>query len=128
MSREKMLSVSVVLLRVVAGLLFLQHGGQKLLGWFGGTAAGDLSTLILVAAILELVGGAAIVLGLMVRPVAFVLSGLMAVAYFMAHGNKAFWPIQNGGELAVLYTFIFLFFAAYGAGKWSLDALRHKES
>lgn len=120
-----MMRWSMFLLRVVAGLLFFQHGGQKLLGWFGG--GGDLPTLMMVAGVLELVGGAAILLGLFTRPVAFLLAGEMAVAYFMAHfSSSTIWPIQNGGEPAALFCFIFLFFAAHGAGPWSLDAkMRH---
>jgi putative oxidoreductase len=77
------------------------------------------------AGILELVGGAAIVLGLFTRPVAFILSGQMAVAYFMAHASQGFYPILNGGELAILYCFAFLYLAAAGAGPWSLDAKRN---
>lgn len=123
MNRQKALEVTYFLLRVVVGLLFLQHGGQKLFGWFGsGMSMGALPGLILVAGLLEAVGGALVILGAWVRPVAFVLSGQMAVAYFMAHFSKGFWPIQNGGEAAVLFCFVFLFIAAYGAGKWSVDA------
>ena len=114
-----MMMWSMFLLRVVSGLLFFQHGGQKLFGWFGG--GGDLPTLMMVAGVLELVGGAAILLGLFTRPVAFILAGEMAVAYFMAHVPGGLWPIQNGGEPADLFCFIFLFFAAHGGGHWSLD-------
>lgn len=122
MSREKMVDVAFVLLRVVAGLLFLQHGGQKIFGWFGsGMSIGALPTLIVIAGLLETIGGLLIVVGAFVRPVAFILSGEMAVAYFMAHFAKGFWPIQNGGEAAALFAFIFLFLAAQGAGKWSID-------
>ncbi len=122
MTKEKIIGVAVFLLRVAAGLLFLQHGGMKLLGWFGGMPGGELPTLMMVAGILELVGGTAILLGLFVRPVAFILAGEMAVAYFTAHFSmETFFPIQNGGEPAALFAFIFLFFAAYGAGIWSVD-------
>jgi len=115
------------LLRVVAGLLFVCHGGMKLLGWYGGMPAGHLTPLIMVAGAIELVGGLAILLGLFTRPVAFIASGEMAVAYFMAHFPKAFWPIENHGEEAVLYCFIFLFLAAAGPGPLSLDqAVRRK--
>ncbi|HRH25663.1 MAG TPA: DoxX family protein [Parcubacteria group bacterium] len=122
-NREKFVHVSLVLLRIVAGLLFLQHGGQKLFGWFGsGMSMGELPTLILVAGLLEAVGGLLIVIGAFVRPVALVLSGEMAFAYFMAHFANGFWPLQNGGEAATLFAFIFLFFAAHGGGLWSVDA------
>lgn len=118
------------LLRIVTGLLFLQHGTSKLLGiphnaMFDGL---QLMSLIGVAGILELVGGALIILGVFTRPVAFILSGQMAVAYFMAHAPKAFLPIENGGELAALYSFIFLYFAFAGAGKLSIDSLCCKKS
>lgn len=125
--REQMIEVSFFLLRVVVGLLFLQAGGMKLFGWFGGIPGGELNTLMLVAGILEFFGGIAIFLGLLTRPIAFILSGQMAVAYFMGHFPSGFWPIQNHGEPAVLLCFIFLFFAAYGGGKWSIDAMIFKK-
>lgn len=113
------------LLRIVAGLLFMQHGVQKLFGWFGGAggsgAGVELFSLMGLAGVLETFGGLLIVLGLFTRPVAFVLAGEMAVAYFMAHWPNGVFPIQNGGEPAVLYCFIFLFLAASGAGALSLD-------
>jgi len=115
------------LLRIVAGLLFICPGGMKLLGWFGGMPGGHLTPLLTVAGIIELVGGLAILLGLFTRPIAFIASGEMAVAYFMAHFPKAFWPIQNHGEQAVLFCFIFLFLAAAGPGPLSFDrAVRRK--
>ena len=115
--------ITFVLLRIVAGFLYLQHGGQKLLGWFGGIgASGPLPPLMMVAGVLELVGGTLILLGLFTRPVAFVLAGEMAVAYFMAHFPHGPLPLQNHGEAAALYCFIFLFFAAHGANGFSLDA------
>ena len=128
MNKEKAVDVAVFLLRVVVGLLFLQVGGMKLLGWFGGMPGGGaLSPLLIVAGTLEIFGGLAVLLGLFTRHVAFLLSGEMAVAYFMGHFPQGFWPIQNQGQPAVLFCFIFLFFAAYGAGKWSIDAiLRHR--
>ncbi len=125
MSRTRVENIAGFLLRVVAGLLFFQHGGTKLLGWFGGLPDGStpaLLSLIGIAGLLEFVGGAAVLLGLLTRPVAFILSGQMAVAYFMAHQPKGTWPVENGGEPAVLFCFIFLFLAAYGGGPWSLDA------
>jgi putative oxidoreductase len=125
MNRAK--QVSLFLLRMVAGLLLLQAGGMKLFDWFGGVPAAfgghpKLFSLIGVAGILEFYGGAAILLGFLTQPIAFLLSGEMAVAYFMAHQPQGTWPIQNHGEPAVLLCFIFLFLAAHGAGEWSLDA------
>jgi putative oxidoreductase len=121
---KKAVQIAIFLLRVVSGLLFVQAGGLKLFGWFGGMPPGvELTTLVVVAGVLEVVGGAAILLGILTRPIAFVLSGEMAFAYFIGHFPQGFWPIQNHGEPAVLLCFIFLFFAAYGAGEWSLDAL-----
>ena len=121
----KFLQVSVFLLRVVPAYLFIQNGGLKLFGWFGGMPAGvPMNTLILVAGILEFFGGLALLLGAFTRPVAFLLAGEMAIAYFMGHASQgnALVPLMNQGQPAVLFCFIFLFFAAYGAGEWSLDA------
>ena len=116
-----------VLLRIVAGFLFLQHGGQKLFGWFGGVdqagATVPLFSLFGLAGVLEFFGGLLIILGLLTRPVAFLLAGEMAVAYFMAHQPNGALPLQNRGEAAVLFCFIFLFLAANGPGSLSLDAL-----
>ena len=128
---ERVAGMTHSLLRIAAGLLFLLHGGQKLLGWFGGPM-GDGGTVPLMsmyglAGVLELVGGALILVGLLTRPVAFILSGEMAVAYFMSHLSRGFWPIQNQGEPAALFSFIFLFLAFNGAGPMSLDALRGKD-
>ena len=107
------------LLRIVAGLLFAQHGVQKLFGLLGGTAVPLLSQRG-VAGVVETFGGLAIALGAFTSPVAFVASGQMAVAYFQAHLPRGFWPIENGGELAVLFCFLFLYIASRGSGKWSL--------
>jgi putative oxidoreductase len=112
-------------LRIIAGFTFSLHGAQKLLGAFGGKTAPAFS-LIWTAGVLELVGGVLILLGLFTVPVAFLLSGQMAVAYFRVHFPRGFWPIANGGELAVLYCFVFLYFFAAGAGPLSLDALRRR--
>ncbi len=123
-NRETLVGVAVFLLRVVAGIVFIENGGLKLFGWFGGMPGGmELSTLIFTAGILEFFGGLAILVGLFTRPVAFVLSGMMAVAYFIGHASQGhfFVPLANQGQPAVLLCFIFLFFAAYGAGKWSID-------
>lgn len=116
------------LLRVVAGLLFLQAGGMKLFDWFGGIPAQygghpQLWSQTWIGGVLEFYGGAAVLLGLLTRPVAFVLAGEMAVAYFQFHQPNGAWPIQNNGEPAVLLCFIFLVFASHGAGAWSLDTL-----
>jgi len=112
------------LMRIVVGFLFLWHGTQKLFGIPGEPPAGAPAFVIWIAGPLELVGGILVLLGLFTRWTAFVLSGLMAAAYWMAHGPRALLPIVNGGELAALYCFVFLFIAARGAGPWSLDGLR----
>jgi putative oxidoreductase len=106
-------------LRIVAGLLFAQHGAQKLFGVLGGQRVDD--PLMIAAGVIELGGGLLIALGLLTVPAAFIASGEMAVAYFKAHLPQGFWPIENGGELAALYCFLFLFIAARGPGIWSLD-------
>lgn len=114
-------------LRVMAGLLFLEHGMTKLLHWPATAffpADQPLPFLMLVAGILELVGGALIVVGLFTRITAFVLAGMMAAAYFMVHFPTSFFPVQNGGDAAVLFSFVFLYFAASGAGPYSLDSTR----
>ena len=120
------------ILRIVTGLLFMQHGLQKLAGWFGGMGGPgqtvELASRYGVAGVLETVGGALIVLGLLTRLVSFILSGEMAVAYFLAHFPNGFFPIENRGELVVLYCFVFLFLAAAGGGPWSLDALLRRGS
>jgi putative oxidoreductase len=118
---------AVALLRIGAGLLFMQHGLQKLfgvLGGFGGTpgATAPLMSLMGIAGVLELVGGLMLVLGLFVRPVALILTMEMIVAYIQSHLPNGGFPIQNGGELALLYALVFLFLAARGAGPASIDA------
>jgi len=112
-------------LRIIAGFLMAPHGAQKLFGFLAkpGAPGGPLDGTMLVAGWLEFAGGLLLLLGLFTRPVAFLLSGLMAAAYFMAHAPRGFWPLQNGGELAVLYCFLFLYFAFAGGGAWSLDRL-----
>jgi putative oxidoreductase len=119
--------IAYALLRVVAGLMFLQAGGMKILGWFGGMPpngeTAQFMTQIWVGGMLELVGGTFILLGLFTRCTAFVLSGEMAVAYWQFHaGEGGFWPIQNHGVPAVLYCFVFLYMAARGGGDYSVDA------
>lgn len=113
------------LLRLAAGLLLLQHGTAKVLKFplVQSMAKVSLTTPPGVAGILELVGGILLVIGLYTRPTAFILSGMTAVAYFMAHAGRSFYPILNGGELAALYCFVFLFLAAAGGGPWSIDAI-----
>jgi putative oxidoreductase len=118
-----------VLLRVVAGLLFACHGAQKLFGVFGGIggqpgASVPLFSLMGFAGCIELIGGLLIALGVLTSFAAFIASGEMAFAYFMQHFPRGFWPIQNGGELAVLYCFLFLYIAAHGAGMWGVWRLR----
>jgi putative oxidoreductase len=110
-------------LRIITGFLLMAHGAQKLFGFLAppGMPAAPMGSLMWVAGVLEFFGGLLFLIGLFTRPVAFILSGLMAVAYFMAHAPGGFWPLQNKGELAVLYCFVFLFFAAAGAGLWSVD-------
>jgi putative oxidoreductase len=110
-------------LRIMTGLLFLEHGTQKLLGFPPSDhSAPALLSLIGVQGVLELIGGFLILIGLFTRPVAFILAGDMAVAYFMAHSPKSFFPTLNGGQLAILFCFVFLYFVFAGAGPWSADA------
>jgi putative oxidoreductase len=119
----KMLGV----LRIMAGLLFLAHGTQKFLSFPAGEMAGygwTFSSPGAFAGIIELVTGALIALGLFTRPAAFLASGTMAVAYFMAHASQNFWPINNGGDAAILYCFVFLYLVFAGAGAFSLDSRR----
>jgi putative oxidoreductase len=116
-------AIAFALFRIVTGSLFASHGAQKLFAVFGGPAATG-KPLLLTAGVIELVGGLLVAVGLFARPAAFLASGEMAVAYFMAHAPGGFWPIVNKGEPAVLYCFAFLFIAAHGAGIWSLDSLR----
>lgn len=114
-------------MRLIVGLLFACHGGQKLLGFPpGGHGAGE--GMMLVGAWIELVGGFLIALGLITRIAAFIASGQMAVAYFMVHASGGFFPIQNHGEVAVIYCWVFLFIFFHGAGCWSLDALLFRKS
>ncbi|MGB8931875.1 MAG: DoxX family protein [Anaeromyxobacteraceae bacterium] len=119
-------SQGYALMRVVVGFLFLWHGAQKLLGFPPGMPPGVPAFITYVAGPIELFGGALVMIGLLTRGAAFLASGLMASAYWMAHGTKALLPIQNGGEEAALYCFVFLFIATQGAGIWSVDALRRR--
>ena len=116
-------------LRIMSGLLFLQHGTTKHLG-FPVSGMNEIATFSMggVAGLIELVGGVLLVLGLFTRPVAFVCSGLMAAAYFIAHAPQGFYPLLNGGELAALYCFTFLYLAAAVGGAWSLDRMLGKDA
>jgi putative oxidoreductase len=119
------------LLRIIVGLLFASHGAQKVLGWFGGFggtpgATAEAMTLMWWVGMIELVGGVLVAIGLLTSWAAFLCSGLMAFAYFIAHAPQAFFPIVNKGELAVIYCFLFLFVAARGSGPVSVDASRRR--
>jgi putative oxidoreductase len=113
------------ILRIVTGFIFMAHGAQKLFGYPAPLPGGGppVMSLFGVSGILEFFGGLLILLGLFTRPVAFILAGMMAVAYFMVHAPAGFWPLLNKGELAVLYCFVFLYLAVAGAGEWSLDRM-----
>ena len=116
-------------LRIVAAVMFMQAGTMKLFGWPAAMPDGATPTMwsqVWVGGVLEVVGGALLIVGLFTRPVAFILSGMMAVAYFQFHAPNGFWPIVNQGQPAVLYCFIWLYLSAAGGGPWSLDALRKK--
>lgn len=114
------------LLRIAAGLLFACHGAQKLFGALGGQQVTDIGSLQGAAGVIELVGGVLIALGLFASWAGLLSSGEMFVAYFIAHAPEGGTPIENGGELALLYAFAFLFVGAHGAGVWSIDALIHR--
>ena len=119
------------ILRIMAALVFIQHGTQKLFNFPESTrpvSPDGISTFMLITGLLEFGGGGLFLLGLFTRPVAFMLSGMMAVAYFMAHAPRGFYPINNGGDLAILFSFVFLYFMCAGGGCWSLDAQRTKKS
>jgi len=113
------------LMRIVAGFLFLWHGSQKLFDFPGGMPAGAPAFILYIAGPIELLGGILIMIGLFTHEAAFLASGLMAFAYWIGHGTKALLPLQNNGELAALYCFVFLFIAAQGSGIWSIDALKN---
>ena len=110
--------------RMLLGTLLVCHGAQKVLGAFGGIPAGTPAFIVCVAGLIELVGGGALALGLFTRPTAFLMSGLMAFAYFMGHAPQGFWPILNGGELAIVYSWLSLYLAAHGPGAWAVDNVR----
>ncbi len=116
-------------LRIITAFLFMQHGAQKLFGFLAPQQAlsPPLFSLIGLAGVLEFFGGLLLLLGLFTRPVAFILSGEMAVAYFMVHAPKGFWPIRNGGDLAVISCFVFLYLVLAGGGAWSVDRLWRRD-
>lgn len=120
--RPRVLSI----LRIFAGLLFMEHGLSKLFSFPIPFPSGQpaMFQLLWFAAVIEVIGGLLLALGLFVRPVAFIMSGEMAIAYFYAHNPRGFYPLANGGEAAILYCFIFLYFFVAGGGAWSLDRLR----
>jgi len=112
-------------MRIIVGFLLIAHGAQKLFGFLAppGMPGPALLSQIGIGGLLEFFGGGLLLIGLFTRPVAFILSGMMAVAYFQMHAPGGFWPLQNKGELAVLYCFVFLFFSVAGGGEWSVDRL-----
>ncbi|MGV3577730.1 DoxX family protein [Brevundimonas sp.] len=114
---------ALAVLRIVTGLTFLAHGLVKLIGFPAGAEPGqqELMTFLGIGSVLETVGGALIILGLFTRPTAFILSGMMAVAYWMFHAPSSPYPVINGGDAAILYCFIFLYLVTSGPGAWSLD-------
>ena len=114
--------------RILAGILFACHGAQKLFNVFGGMPPGVPKALIYTAGPLEFLGGILIAIGLFTRPVAFLLSGMMAVAYFTGHAPNGFWPRTNGGELAILYCWFYLYLAAAGPGAWAVDGVVFRAS
>ncbi len=112
------------ILRIVTAFLFMQHGAQKIFGFPAEQRYPfDITSLSGVAGVLELFGGALLLIGLFTRPVAFLLSGLMAFAYFLVHAPQGFWPLNNAGELAALFSFVFLYIWTAGGGAWSVDNL-----
>jgi len=115
-------------LRIVAAFLFMAHGTQKLFGWpaSGPQKTVELMSMFGLAGVLETFGGFLLLIGLFTRPVAFLLAGEMAVAYFKMHAPQGFWPLLNHGEVPVLFCFLFLYLAAAGGGPWSIDAIRDR--
>jgi putative oxidoreductase len=112
-------------LRIVAAFLFIAHGAQKLFGFLAptGATAPPAFSQMWVGGVLEFFGGISLLVGLFTRPVAFILSGMMAIGYFQMHAPAGFWPLQNKGELAAVYCFLFLFLSVTGGGSWSVDRL-----
>jgi putative oxidoreductase len=130
-ARERWISLFLSILRIVAALILMQHGSQKLFQFPPSGAPGPVAPLVLMsqtglAGVLEFFGGMMLLLGLFTRPVAFILSGEMAVAYFQVHAPRAFLPIVNRGELAAILCFVFLYLAFAGGGAWSVDAVMRR--
>ena len=121
---QPMAPIFLAVLRVVTGLLFLEHGTQKILHFPVSDFHPPMFSLLWVGGILEIVGGVLIILGLFTRPAAFILSGMMAVAYFMMHAPNSFFPALNGGDAAILFCFVFLYLVFAGPGSFSLDGKR----
>lgn len=117
------------ILRIITAFLFIAHGAQKLFGFLAPPGAPGPAPYgqIWIGGVIEFFGGLLLLLGLFTRPVAFILSGTMAVAYFQMHAPGGFWPLQNKGELAVIYCFVFLFLAVAGGGEWSLDRMLRRD-
>jgi putative oxidoreductase len=118
----------LAILRIVVGLLFLEHGLSKFFGFPVPFPVHPLPPLLIAAGAIECAAGVLVTIGLFTRLAAFIASGEMAVAYFMGHASKGFWPLQNMGEGAILYCFIFLYLAAAGAGAWSIDSARRRNA
>lgn len=114
-------------LRIVSALIFMAHGTQKILGFPPSERTSQMFSLSWIAGVFELIGGVLLVLGLFTRPVAFVLSGVMAFAYWIAHAPRSFYPVLNGGDAAILYCFLFLYIVFAGPGRWSLDGMLGRE-
>jgi putative oxidoreductase len=125
MTLNRLQTIALFLLRIITAFDFSLHGFQKAFGLFGGFGpnGAKASGILLAAGYIEVIAGSLIIVGLLTRPAALIASGEMATAYFKVHAPKGFFPIMNHGELPVLFCFIFLFFAAVGAGDWSLDAV-----
>lgn|SRR5690606_16959847 len=115
------------IMRIVAGLLLIPHGTMKFFGWPTGEGGAALFSMMGLAAAIEIVGGILLVIGLFTRTTAFIVSGFLAAAYFMAHAPQNFQPILNGGELAVLWCFVAFYIFIAGAGPWSVDAMLERE-
>jgi len=117
-------------MRIIVAFLLIAHGAQKLFGFLAppGMQGPALLSQIGIGGLLEFFGGGLLLIGLFTRPVAFILSGMMAVAYFQMHAPGGFWPLQNKGELAVLYCFVFLFISVAGGGEWSVDRLWRRDA
>jgi putative oxidoreductase len=117
-------------MRIVVGFLIIAHGAQKLFGFLAppGMPGPALLSQIGIGGLLEFFGGGLLLIGLFTRPVSFILSGMLAVAYFQMHAPGGFWPLQNKGELAVLYCFVFLFISVAGGGEWSVDRLLRRDA